>query len=433
MEKLVLEAIECFSLLEKGNNITVALSGGADSMSLLYALIALRDKLGISLNAAHLNHGIRGEEADRDELFVKEQCKKLGIKCFCERADIPKIALEQGISTELCARKVRYEFLERVSSGLIATAHNADDNLETVIFNLTRGTALDGLCGIPPKRDRIIRPLILCSRAEIEKYCEEKEISFVTDSTNLCDDYTRNKIRHNIIPKLCELNPNVKKTALRMTRSLREDAEALNNLSSEFSARNDLGDKLILKNFSSLSPAVGKRVLKSFVESNAGASLESVHIDNIYDIALNGGKTSIPKDYTVVSKGGELRLEKLNQKNKFKVSLLQKNNDFFENNKKVNNLLLKNSLDCDKIVGKLVVRTRAAGDKLRLAGRGCTKTLKDLYSESNIPLSQRDSLPVICDDKGVVWVHGIGVAQRCAVTASTRCIFEIDVKIIEEN
>ncbi len=433
MEKLVLEAVERFGLLKNGDSVTVALSGGADSMSLLYALLSLKERLGITLSAAHLNHCIRGEEADRDEAFVKAQCEKLGIECFCEKSDIPRIAAEQSISIELAARKVRYEFLERVAKGVIATAHNADDNLETVIFNLTRGTAIDGLCGIPPKRGRIVRPLLLCERAEIEKYCKDNEIPFVTDSTNLSDDYTRNKIRHNIIPKLYELNSGVKAAALRMTQTLREDAAALDKLCEQYLKLNTLEDGLNLKGFELLDAAVGKRVLKRFVEDIiSNTALESVHIDSIYEIALKGGRASLPKNYTAVSKNSSFRLERLDEKTGFEVSLSYKDNTFFENGKKINNLLLNSLLDCDKIVGKLEIRTRIVGDKVRLVGRGCTKTLKSLYNECNIPLSHRQYLPVISDDNGVVWVYGIGVAQRCAVSHNTKKIIEIDV-IKEEN
>lgn len=435
MENKVLQAIERFSLLEKGNNITVALSGGADSMALLYALISLKDKLGITVTAAHLNHGIRGEEADRDEQFVKAQCEKLGIKCFCEYADIPKLSAEQGISTELCARNVRYEFLERVSTGLIATAHNADDNLETVIFNLARGTSLDGLCGIPPKRDRIIRPVLLCNRAEIEKYCSKNNIPYVTDSTNLSDDYTRNKIRHNIMPVLREINSNVSNCVLRTTRNLREDSELLEGLAESYLSDNAKGDTLSLENFSLLSLAVAKRVIKKFAENTvSGISLESVHIEAIFEITRNGGKTSIPKDYFANALNNKLFFTKKSehvQKKRFKVLLTEKNNDFFEKDEKVNNLLLKNLLDCDKIVGKSVVRTRQAGDKIRLANRGCTKTLKDIYSECKIPVDERESIPVISDDKGVIWIYGIGVAHRCAVTKDSKRLLKIDV--YEEN
>ena len=201
MKSQVLKAIERFSLLDN-RNITVALSGGADSMALLSVLLEIKGEFSLNITAAHFNHRIRGAEADRDEAFVKEYCEKKGVELFLGSGDVPSYAKEQGLSLELAARELRYEFLKSVSKGNVATAHTASDNAETVIFNLTRGSGAEGLCGIPPKRDIFIRPLILATREQIEEYCKENDIPFVNDSTNFCDDYTRNKIRHNVIPVL---------------------------------------------------------------------------------------------------------------------------------------------------------------------------------------------------------------------------------------
>ena len=180
MLKKVNEALTRFNLLKGAKHITVALSGGADSMALLVALLELKDELGIEkISAAHFNHQIRGSEAIRDQEFVTEFCKKIDIELILGSADVPTFAKEQGISIELAARKLRYEFFDSIDTSLIATAHTASDNIETVIFNITRGTALSGLGGIPPKRDKYIRPLILCTRDMVENYCEQKGIDFM--------------------------------------------------------------------------------------------------------------------------------------------------------------------------------------------------------------------------------------------------------------
>ena len=242
MKNCVLKVLSRYDMLKFGNRITVALSGGADSMSLLYCLLELKDELGITVNAAHLNHLIRGDEAFRDEEFVKEECHKLGVELFLKRVDVPKLASDSGKSLELTAREVRYAFFEEINTGVVATAHNADDNLETVIFNLTRGSAIDGLCGIPPKRDIFIRPLILTTRKEIEEYCAFKNIEYVTDSTNLEDCYTRNKIRHNVIPILKEINSNVSQTVLRTVKSLREISADINLKAKEYLENNLLSE-----------------------------------------------------------------------------------------------------------------------------------------------------------------------------------------------
>ncbi len=437
MEKLVLEAIEKFKLLNNGvQEITIALSGGADSMALLYTLNSLKEKLNIKLSAAHLNHMIRGEEALRDEEFVKKQCELLDIPLFCERADIPKIAGEQAISTELAARKIRYEFLERVAKGVIATAHTASDNIETVIFNLSRGTALSGLCGIPYKRDRIIRPLILCTRTQIEEYCKEYNIPFVTDSTNLTDDYTRNKIRHNVVTVLKEINPSVEQSVLRMTENLREDADFLDGLAKKYVTENiDENGKLKLNGFSSLHISVAKRVVKIYAENvRNDISLENIHINAILAVIL-GGKTSIPKNCSAIVSDNKLCIKE-NEKSEenicFSVDFEECSIENVKKSEKINNLLLNNSIDCDKIKGKLVCRTRCAGDSIRLKNRGCTKSLNKIMSENKIPTELRDKLPVLQDDEGVVWVSDVGVAQRCAADSKTKRILKIKVKKIKE-
>lgn len=433
MEKSVLEAIEKFSLLEGVSKVTVALSGGADSMALLYALVSLREKLGITVKAAHLNHLIRGDEAFRDESFVKKYCEKWGVELTVKREDVPDFAEKNGLSTELAARTLRYKFLESVADdGVIATAHTASDNLETVIFNLTRGSGIDGLSGIPPKRGIFIRPVILCTREKIEDYCEKNSIPYVIDSTNLSDDYTRNKIRHNVIPVLKELNQSVETTVLRTSAVLREDSRTLDSIAYEFLKDNILLDgRLKLKGFKELEASVAKRIIKSYIEQQKPEiTLENVHIEEAFKTAIYGGRTSLPKDCSLVSGGGYLYLEsnQNGKKSKFCVDLTECDNDFYGKTEKINNLFLNNSINCDKIVGKLVVRTRMSGDSIRLAGRGCTKTVNRLLSEYGVPVSERDVLPVIADDNGVVWVCGFGVAQRCVINNTVKRIIKINVK-----
>lgn len=432
MERSVLEAVNRFSLLDGAENVTVALSGGADSMSLLYALFSLRKTLGITISAAHLNHMIRGEEALRDENFVKEQCEKLGIILFSERVDVPKYAKEHKISTELAAREVRYEFLERINTGVVATAHTASDNLETLLFNLTRGTALKGICGIPPKRGIFIRPLILTSREEIEKYCETKGIPYVTDSTNLSDDYSRNRLRHNVIPVLKQINPSVEKAAERTAMALSEDESFLAELAEKFLAGNVKNGGLLIDNMP--NAAVAKRAVKTFAEkTKSGLTLDSLHISQIYEICLKGnGRVSLPLNMSAEVFNGSLKITDNNADNRsscrYSVSCEVRNNNLFKKSEKINNLLLNNSLDCDKIMGKSVIRTRQPSDSIRLKGHGCTKSLKKLMNEHKIPREERDFIPLIADERGVVWIYGIGVSQRCAVTEKTEHIMIINVR-----
>ena len=228
MNRKVLDTIEKYDMLGGNRNILCAVSGGADSMALIASLRELSGALSVTVSAAHLNHLIRGEEALRDERFVREYCEKNGIPFYCERVDVKKEAEHQKKGIEETARDVRYAFFERarlaLSCDLVATAHTSNDNLETMLLNLMRGTGILGLCGIPPKRDRIIRPLIGVCRDEVEAYLREKGIDFVTDSSNLTDEYTRNEIRNDVIPKLIKIKPSVLRSAFVAADALRLDA-----------------------------------------------------------------------------------------------------------------------------------------------------------------------------------------------------------------
>ena len=436
MEKLVLEAIHNFKLLDGVKHITVALSGGADSMSLLYVLVSLKDKLEIEVSAAHFNHMIRGEEAYRDERFVESVCERLGVELITERGDVPAYAAEHRLSTELAAREMRYRFFERINRGAVATAHTASDNLETVIFNLTRGTSLKGLCGIPPKRGIFIRPLILCTRDDVEEYCEKNAVEYVTDSTNLSDDYSRNKIRHGIIPLLKEINPSIEHSVIRTAMSLREDDAFINTAVDNyyFSHLNSDGD-LDVSDYADFPPAIVKSALKRLFEAKSADTLDNRHINLIFELLKSGGRINLPGKMCGEVKNSLLKIvssdRKIQNNTVFYVQTSIADNNLFKKGQKVNNLLLKNSLDCDNIIGKSVIRTRMPGDSIRLAGKGCTKSLKKLFNELKIPQDERDTLPVMADDKGVVWIYGVGVAARCAVTKKTERVMIINASDVQ--
>jgi tRNA(Ile)-lysidine synthase len=229
--KKISNNIKTSGLLEKGDRVLVALSGGADSVFLLRVLLELKWALDIEVCAAHLNHGIRGEEADRDESFSRALCERLSVPFVSEKISIPDEMKKTGDGCEECARRVRYTFLQSAAKSFdcskIATAHHADDNIETVLLHMIRGSALGGLTGIRPILGNIIRPLLCVSRAEILDSLKEIGQDFVTDSTNASDDMTRNFIRHNILPNIYALNPKADTTFLKMCKALKEDSEYL--------------------------------------------------------------------------------------------------------------------------------------------------------------------------------------------------------------
>lgn len=212
-------------MLSYGDKIVVGLSGGADSVCLTHALVSLRDSLSLEVEAVHVNHGIRGEEALRDEKFCSDFCKSLGIKLTVFRFDIPLECKKTGESEEECGRRKRYECFKNTAgeNAKIATAHNLNDSAETVLLNIVRGTGCKGLCGIPPIRGNIIRPLIMTSRDDIELYCKENSLDFVTDSTNLQNEYKRNVIRNVVFPTLQKMNPSVLSAFSRLTENATDD------------------------------------------------------------------------------------------------------------------------------------------------------------------------------------------------------------------
>lgn len=241
----VKKAVNDFDMFGHGCAVAVALSGGADSVSLLCALKSLESELGITIHACHLNHSMRGEESDADMQFCEKLCERLGVPLTAEKIDVVKFR-QKHESSEECARRIRYDFFDRALSSLgggarLATAHNSNDCAETVLLNLMRGTGLKGLCGIPPVRGRIVRPLIYCTRAEVEEYLAALGESYVTDRTNLSDNYTRNKIRHAIIPEMLKINGALFDGMTRMTSTLREDSAYLESMAQEALIRAEKG------------------------------------------------------------------------------------------------------------------------------------------------------------------------------------------------
>ena len=233
LKNSVKNTIERYSMINKGDTVIAAVSGGADSVALLYVLYSLKNELGFSLAACHVNHNLRGEESDGDERFVRRMCRFLDIPLYVASIKVNDLRQKHD-SLEECARRLRYEFFDSISRGkLIATAHTASDNCETILINMVRGTALSGICGIPVKRDNIIRPLLYNTRGDIERYCTENSLDYVTDSTNLSDDYTRNKIRHKVVPLLREINPALFGAISRLSQSVSDDDRYLDKIAAQ--------------------------------------------------------------------------------------------------------------------------------------------------------------------------------------------------------
>ena len=445
MRAAVERFIEKNRLLQRGDKVIVALSGGADSVALLHILISLKEEYNLRLFAAHFNHGIRGEEADRDEGFVAELCKGWNIPLYREKADVPAQAARLGESVETCARRMRYQFLDSAvrwqRGGKIATAHHRDDSAETVLWNLTRGSGIAGLSGIPIQRGNIIRPLLCCNRAQIEAYCRDNDLPYVTDSTNLSDEYTRNRIRHQVIPVLRELNPAVDEGIERTALLMREADDYLNKNSIEElnKAKTEYGYRC--ERLLTLEPIVLKYAVKNVLE-NAEAPVDFRHIALIIEAMSAGGAVSLGQGYTASCAQGLLRIiadaadytdggycvpfaEYIKTHGK-RIAVRGGRLDFTvsgiphitEEDAKINNLFLKHCIPCDIITCDTVFRYRKAGDTFTDARRGVTKSLKKLMNELKIPREIRDTVPVIADGSTVLWLQGYGTSAQARVDLS---------------
>jgi tRNA(Ile)-lysidine synthase len=284
-------------------SVLAAVSGGADSTAMLHMLL----EAGCGVTAAHYNHGLR-ESAGGDESFVRAMCLRLNIPFVSERGNVAK-----GSGVEARARELRYSFFERVRAergiGCIATGHTADDNAETVLLNLTRGAGLQGLCGIPPSRSNIVRPILHLSRAEILDYLDKRGIAHREDESNGDTVYRRNHIRHAVIPALKEINPSLTCAVTRLTSSLREDEDYLMSLASEEIKRH--GSAFPAKTLTGLPRPVAVRVCRLLAGGSEGYAPERIHIDAMLDIAAggNGRRRNISSGLTVLKKNGMIYIE----------------------------------------------------------------------------------------------------------------------------
>lgn len=274
-----------------GNAVCAALSGGADSVSLLLALKELSEEYCFALSACHLNHGLRGGESDSDQHFCEELCARLGVSLVMRKTAVADFS-EKHESIEETARRIRYDFFLEALNGLgggavLATAHTANDNAETVLINMTRGTGLAGLCGIPPVRDlgeyRVIRPLIYCTRAEVEEFLGQRGQDFVTDRTNLSEEYMRNKIRRRVLTELTAINPSFSDTLGRMTRTLREDNAFLDELAEKALAESREGRGYNASRLARLPSPIRSRAVRKIL-SDGGVEPSALRINTAAEL-----------------------------------------------------------------------------------------------------------------------------------------------------
>lgn len=432
MKTKIKNTIIKYNMISSGDKVVVGLSGGADSMCLLFILNELKHELNFTVSAAHINHLIRGDEAKRDELFVENYCNKNNIGIITVNIDIPEISARTGESIELTARKKRYEFFEGLDCDKIATAHSGSDRVETLLMNLSRGTGLNGLCSIPPVRDRIIRPLIDITRQEIEEFCKLNSIPYINDSSNFTDEYTRNKYRLNVIPQLKAINSNFEANVLRCLNSLNEENDfILLSAKSEISKRLHSPGKLSLNEFNVLPQGLQHRIIMTFLDMNKCYDYETKHIDYICSNVDACYSLTLPHNRKITSDKNSLYFEENFKQEAFE-EISVNIADIINNEIKIGTITLCVSssvpysdktlyiADADKLDNCISIRTRRSGDSFTFKRRHCSKSLKKLFNEFKIPKEIRDRLLVIADSSGVIFLESIGVDASRYISAETK-------------
>lgn len=443
------ETIKEYDMINAGSSVLVALSGGADSICLTHALFALAKEMKFKVFAAHLNHGIRGEEALRDENFAKEFCKRLEIPFFSKKVYAVEIAKSESISVEEAGRNARYEFFAEIKKeqniDVVATAHNKNDAAETVLMRIIRGTGTDGLAGIKfVREDGVIRPLLKVSREEIEAYCAENKLEFCTDSTNSDNDYTRNRIRNELLPYIREnFNPSVTESLLNLSESAARDSEFLNSYARRLYFR--LGSPmpnrkpvvLHIESIKTVDAAIEARLILAAAKEAMGESfyLEKKHIRDILSLKEKetGASLTLPKGLSVSVKYGWLEFTN-NSEDKTKSVPKYYQSDYMavieppcgykiegrggtvyvkralmkEYKKSAGDILL----DEDKLCGEVVLRNRRKGDKMAVFSDGRSKKIKSIFIDMKIPREARDDIPLICSGDEVLAIVGGRVSEK---------------------
>ena len=449
MNNLFLQTIEEYKMINKGDTVAVCLSGGADSMALFHLMCAYKDILDINVIAIHINHGLR-KESDEEETFIKNYCGNRNVECIVKHLNMNESEKPQGLSVEMWARKLRYDFFGEVAKergAKLATAHTLSDKCETVVFNLCRGTNLKGVCGIPAVRGNIIRPLIKCTREDIEKYCSDSGIPFVTDMSNFSDVYSRNKIRLRVIPVLKEINGGCERNIGEFTQEMEQIYTFLTQLSdtlfknsvtlngfdiSTIKKQDDVVIKFFLRNILDRYNCLSKDNINAVLK---GISEESFSLQLSEDILceVKGGYLSFykPKVYRKENEGKTVQISYDSEteflSKKFVIKKISRQE--MEKNKKIDKNYFNNCIDCDTIIGKLFLRTRKTGDIITLNRRNVTKTVKKLFTEDKVSQKIRDNTVILSDENdNVVWLENYGVNKKFAVTEDT-----VDIAVIAQK
>lgn len=453
-----LQTIKENNMFDKGDKVIVAVSGGPDSIALLHVLYKLKEELDISLYAAHINHGLRGIESDTDEEYVRIFCESLNIEFRSKRVDINQISKLKNISSESAGREVRYEFFEELmkkfSAQKVAIAHNANDQAETVLMRIMRGTGMDGLIGIRPVRDNIfVRPLINSTRDQIEEYCLKNNLNPRIDKTNLEAIYSRNKVRLQLIPYIQEnFNKDIIQVLNRLSYTIKVDNDYLEVVSKEkYKKYCDINkEKVIISKEAFLEhESIITRIIRLAIHNVVGNlyNFEKIHIYDIIRIqkCSTGKALNLPSNVYVSNNYGDIVIyknKKHNIKAKAEEYILHDGMNVIEDIRikaNVKIISMKEKLDFkankwikyfdyDKIKGDITLRFRRDGDKFTPLGMSGTKKLKDLFIDLKIPKEQRDEIPLVCFGGNIAWITQYRVSEIFKVDEDTKNILEVKIE-----
>ena len=440
----ILEAANRHSMLDVGDVVLVAVSGGPDSVAMLHALHIVSSKLGISLHIAHLNHGIRGEESNSDQVFVCELAQQYGIPISTARVDVPTLRIESGLGEEETARVERYEFLQDTATKLgadkIAIGHNADDRAESVLLNIIRGCGIDGLASIKPINGKVIRPLIDTPRADIDRYITENSLDYRLDKTNLDTTYARNRVRHELIALLeRDYNPQIRPALVRLAEIAADQMDHIRYAAENAEHYAVMEDSLDAGLLAALPRALQSQIIRNKI-SEVKKDLVDVSYNHIESV-IEGLKSGA--DFTVNLPTGEffvsrtrnvLRVWRRDQPEPAKEyeivlrvpgetaiadSELTLRCELVRNPKPAKLSHDEALLDAATITGKLVARSARVGDRIQPFGMTGTKKLQDIFVDKKIPRRDRARAAIICDDEKILWVAGVVSSELGKVTAKT--------------
>lgn len=452
----VISTIKKHYMLSGKEKILVGLSGGPDSVCLLYILNNLKDMFILDLHAVYIDHGLRPEEIPDEIEFCKKFCKRLSVPFISKVIDVKTYVKEHGLNKQEAARELRYRTFEEtayeVNAHKIALGHTADDQLETFLMRFFRGSGPAGLSGIPPLRGSIIRPLIETERKEIEEFLEKQKINYIIDSTNLKKDYLRNRVRYSFIPEIKKINPHITQTVSRTMDILREEERYLDiivtkTLMKMICRKTDSRIELFLSPLEAMEKVILRRVLRKAIDVTKGLrGMEFIHIEEMIDLIKykrQGDRLYLPKglrvikDYStviitseipqrlgtfVLNVPGEVVLKESGAM--IIASIADKSGSYGDGK-------IIAAFDADKTGPVLTLRPRVNGDFFYPLGFGRRKKLQDFFVDEKVPRDERDSVPIVVSGNDIVWIAGYRGDERFKVSEQTREVLKLELKKIK--